>query len=211
MRIVFIFFIVMFANAAYIANITEVKNLEIRLNKPVTKGISGVVLCPYESEEIICARAISFGEYAKLYYYDNLKNDAFALPLVYPKKGDRVIFGKNYERILIIAPNQTAYLKLKERFKNFVIIPIDVFAAFLDDLPKREDFINFAKEMDIGLFVFALDRLYFVDANSFYVISKEDFSLKKFKLPFYSSYNFDIKEKNIINYYKKMLKDLNDW
>ena len=210
MRIIFILFIALFANAAYIANITNVKGLEIKLNKYIQKGVSGVVLCPYENEKIICANVISFGNYAKLYPYDNLKNDAFALPLIYPKKGDEVVFGKDYERILIIAPNQSIYLKLKYRFKNFVVIPIDTFAAFSDDLPKREDFINFAKEMDIGLFIFALDKLYFTDAKSFYVINKENFKTQKFKLPFYSSYNFDIKMKNIINYYKKLLKGIND-
>ncbi len=211
MRIFFILFVGIFLNAMSIVNITEVNGLRIKLDKPVQKGTSGVVLCPYQKEEIICANALSFGNYAKLYPYENLKNDAFALPLVYPKKGDKVIFGKNYSRIMIIAPNQIVYLKLKNRFKNFTVIPIDVFAAFLDNLPVKREFINFAKKMDIGLYIFALDKLYYVDAESFYVINSEDYNFpKKFKLPFFSSYNFDIKENNIINYYKKMLKGLND-
>ncbi len=211
MRIIFVFFIAIFANAYYVANIKDVKNLEIKLDKYVKKGASGVVLCPYENESIICARAVSFGNFAKLYVYDNLKNRAFALPIVYPKKDDRVIFGKNYERIMIIAPNQVIYLKLKDRFKNFTIIPSDVFAAFIDKLPTREDFINFAKKMDIGLYVFVLDKVYLVDAYSFYVIATQDLPLnyKNFKKPFYSSYNFDIKE-NILNYYKKLLRGIND-
>ena len=211
MRIIFVFLIAVLVNAAYIAKIIDIDNLKITLDKNIKKGTSGLVLCPYQNENIICAKAISFGDYAKLYVYDNLKNDAFALPLVYPNVNDTVIFGKNYSRIMIIAPNQSEYLKLKNRFKNLTIIPIDTFAAFLDDLPTRKNFIKFAKEMDIGLFVFALDKLYFVDANSFYVILKEDYNFpKKFKIPFFSSYNFDIKEKSIINYYKKMLKGLND-
>ena len=188
------------------------KNI-VTLDKDVKRGISGVVLCPYEGKKIICASCVSLGNSkAKLKVYDNLKNRAFALPVVYPRLNDEVIFAKNYERVLIIAPNQIAYLKLKEKFKNKIIIPVDTFAAFLDDLPKREDFIDFAKKMDIGLILFALDKLYFVDANSFYVVDEKnlDFKSKKFKLPFYSSYNFDIKEKNIINYYKKMLRGLND-
>ena len=193
--------------------IVDVKKDIISLENSVKRGVSGIVLCPYEEKKIICASCVSLGnKKAKLKVYDNLKNEAFALPVVYPKKGDEVIFAKDYERVLIIAPNQIAYLKLKEKFKDKIIIPVDTFAAFLDDLPKREDFIDFAKKMDIGLILFALDKLYFVDANSFYVVNEKklDFKPKSFKLPFYSSYNFDIKEKNIINYYKKMLRGLND-
>jgi len=212
MKVFFILLLAIFANASYMATITQVNGLKVKLNIPIKKGSSGIVLCPYEGEKIICARAISFGKYAKLYPYRNLKNDAFALPLVYPKKGDKVIFGKNYERVLIIAPNQTLYLTFKNRYKNLTIIPIDTFAAFLDDWPTKEDFIDFANKMDIGLFVFILDKIYIVDAHSFVVLLKEElpFSFKNFKEPFYSSYNFSVKEKNMISYYKNLLKGIDD-
>jgi len=212
MKSIFILFVAVLLNASYISTITKVRGLTVGLDKYVQKGSSGVVLCPYEKENIICARAVSEGNYAKLYPYEDLKNEAFALPLVYPEKGDKVIFGKNYERIMIIAPNQAVYLKLKEKYKSLSIIPIDTFAAFLDDLPTREDFIDFAKKMDIGLYMFVLDKLYLVDSYSFAVLVKENlpFSFKNYKKPFYSSYKFDIKENNLINYYKKMLKDIND-
>ena len=212
MRIIFVLLFAIFANAAYIAKVTSVNGLDIKLNKNIQRGVSGIVLCPYEKEKIICARAVSFGDYAKLYVYSDLKNEAFALPLVYPKKGDEVIFGKDYGRIMIIAPNQVDYLKLKNRFKDFTIIPVDVFAAFLKNLPTRYDFINFARKLNIGLYIFALgDKIYYIDSFSFYVIGKESFKLNKnFKIPFYSSYNFHLKAKNIINYYKKMLRGLND-
>jgi len=212
MRIVFVLLFAIFAHAAYVANIVSVNGLQVKLNKSIQKGVSGIVLCPYQKEDIICARALAFGNYAKLLPYASLENSAFALPLVYPKKGDKIIFGKNYSRIMIIAPNQTDYLRLKNKFKKFTIIPVDVFAAFLNDLPTRRDFINFAKKMNIGLYIFAFnDKIYFVDAYSFYVIAQESFQLNnKFKLPFYSSYNFDISKKNIEKYYEKMLKGLND-
>ncbi len=211
MKTIFILLFAIFANAAYLANIVSVNGLEVKLNKNIKKGMSGIVLCPYQKQDIICARALSFGNNAKLFPYSNLKNDAFALPLVYPKKGDKIIFGKDYSRIVIIAPNQVEYLKLKNKFKNFTIIPVDVFAAFLKDKPTKKIFINFANKMDIGLYIFALDKLYFVDSHSFYVIVKEKFmKYKKFNLPFYCSYKFNLNMKNPINYYKKMLKGLND-
>ena len=209
-------FLIFFISVLLFAKTTQIVNIDndvIMLKDNIKKGESGIVLCPYENKKIICASVISIGnKKAKLSVYDNLQNEAFALPIVYPKVNDEVIFGKNYDRVVIIAPNQFTYLSLKDKFKNFTIIPIDTFAAFLEDLPEKKDFLEFAKKMDIGLYIFALDKLYFVDAKSFYVVNKEKFLLlaKKFKLPFYSSYNFDIKEKNIINYYKKMLKGIND-
>jgi len=209
MKKLFILFIAIFLNAAYISTITNVKGLNVKLDRHIREGISGVVLCPYENEKIICAKAISLGNYARLYTYENLKNDAFALPLVYPKKGNKIIFGKNYHRMMIIAPNQNIYLSLKNRFKHLSIIPIDVFAAFLDDeVPTKEDFVEFANKMDIGLYIFVLDKIYLVDANTLYVLNEEDspFNIKRFKKPFYSSYRFDIKKENMLNYYKNILK-----
>ena len=208
-----IFFILLMALSLYAGNfvtkITDVSGNVIQMEASVKKGTSGIVLCPYEKEKIICARCVGIGgNKALLYTYSDLKNEAFALPLVLPKIGDDVIFGKNYDRIMIIAPNLDTYLKLKNRFSKFTIIPVDVFGAFLEDLPTKADFINFAKKMDIGLYIFALDKLYFVDALSFYAISEEDFSFNgKFKLPFYTSYPFDFKLNNPISYYKSMIKE----
>ncbi len=208
-----IFFILLITISLYaeglVTHITDVSNNVITTDAFLKKGISGIVLCPYEKEKIICARCVSAGENkAVLYSYKALKNDAFALPIVLPKKNDEVIFGKNYKRIAIIAPNLQTYLKLKKRFSTFSIIPIDVLGVFLEDEPTKEDFINFAKKMDIGMYIFALDKLYEVDALSFYAINEEDFSFKgKFKLPFYTSYNFDFDMKNPINYYKSMIKE----
>ena len=208
-----IFFILLFTISLYagglVTQITNVSGNVITTEAHLKKGISGIVLCPYEKEEIICARCVSAGENkALLYSYKALKNDAFALPVVFPKKGDKVIFGKNYKRIMIIAPNLETYLKLKNRFKNFTIIPVDLLGAFLEDEPTKADFINFAKKMDIGMYIFALDKLYEVDALSFYAINEEDFEFKgKFKLPFYTSYPFDFDIKNPVSYYKSMIKE----
>jgi len=213
MRIFLILFLFVFSFSMEITTISNVKKNIISLSQNVKKGTSGIVLCPYENKKIICARCVSLGEKkAKLYVYKELENKAFALPIVYPKKGDKVIFSKNYNRIMIIALNQEVYLKLKEKYQNrFTIIPIDVFAAFLDDVPTKKDFVKFAREMNIGLFIFALDKIYFVDGESFYNINSKDYDFKvnlKFKRPFYSSYNFDITLKNPIEYYKKFIKGI---
>ena len=192
---------------AYEVEILDVNNDVVTINKYVKKGVSGVVVCPYEDKKIICARAISFGKKAKLEVYDNLKNEAFALPTLYPKKGDKIIFAKDYNRILIIAPNQLEYLKVKENYKNNIIISPDIFAAFVDEIPIKEEFINFAKEMDIGRYIFVLDKIYEVDANSFYVIKRYEKNTKKYKEVFFTNYKKENIKKDLINYYKMLLKE----
>ena len=192
----------------YEVTITSVNSDIVTLDKYVKKGVSGVVLCPFEGKKIICARAVTFGKKAKLSVYDNLKNEAFALPIVLPKKGDKILLAKDYDRILIIAPNQLEYLKIKEKYKKATIISPDNFAEFLEDKPRRENFINFAKKMDIGRFIFVLDKIYEVDANSFYVVKKYGKNSAKYNEIFFTTYpKFDIKDNNMIIYYKNMIKE----
>lgn len=192
----------------YEVSIKSVNKNKAFLNETVQKGKSGIVLCPYNGMKIICARAVSFGDYAKLYTYDDLKNDAFALPLVKPKRGDGIVFGKDDKRIMIIAPTQTQYLKLKEKYKDSVVISSDVFASYIDELPKKKNFIEFAKKMNIGKYIFVLDKIYEVDAYSFYVLNSFGSNSDKYKKIFFTTYpDFDIKSENIIKYYKKFIKE----
>jgi len=192
----------------YEVEIKSVSKNKVLLGENVQKGKSGFVLCPYNEKKIICARAVSFGKYAKLYTYDDLKNDAFALPVVHPKKGDSVVFGKDDGRIMIIAPDQNAYLKAKEAYKNATFISPDLFATEIDDVPTRKDFINFAKKMNIGRYIFVLDKIYEVDSYSFYVLKKFGSNSDRYKKMFFTTYpDFDIKAKNVAEYYKKLIKE----
>ena len=212
MRIILILFSAVLAFSQGIAvKILNVNGTKIIINATIKKGVNGIVLCPYENNKIICARAVSLGgDEAKLYAYKALKNDAFALPLVYPKKGNEVVFGKDYSRIMIIAPNQTVYLKTKEKYSKNTIIPVDDFGVFLEGKPTKQNFINFAKKMNIGRYIFVLNKIYEVDALSMQVINSypNPYKNKKFKLPFFTSYNdYDIKMKNPVKYYKNLIKE----
>jgi len=192
----------------YEVTITDVSGDVVTVDKYVKKGVSGVVLCPYGGKKIICAKTVSYGKKAKLEIYDNLKKDAFALPAVFPEKGDKILLAKNYNRILIIAPNQYLYLKTKEKYKNAVIISPDIFANFLEEIPTKDEFVNFAKKMDIGRYVFVLDKIYEVDAESFYAVKKYGKNTQKFKEVFFTTYpKFDIKANNMIAYYKSLIKE----
>jgi hypothetical protein len=208
----------------YEVTIKNIQNDEIVVDKYVKKGVSGIVLCPYENKEIICARAVMFGTKGKLSVYDNLENDSFALPIVTPKIGNKIILAKDYNRVMIIAPNQDSYIKTKNLFKNKIFISPDIFATFLDEIPTKEDFVNFAKKLDIGLYIFVLDKIYLVDAYSFYAVKeyplKENYN--KYNKPFFVTYNrFKVnssvfsKVKNLFKsgvnsfneYYKSMIKE----
>ena len=202
-----LFFLLFLSLNAYEVKILDVNNDIATIDKYVKKGVSGVVVCNYEDKEIICARAISFGKKVKLKIYDNLKNEAFTLPIIHPKKGDKIILAKDYNRILVISPNQLEYLKVKEKYKNNIIISSDIFGAFVDDIPTKKEFINFAKEMDIGRYIFVLDKIYEVDANSFYVIKRYEKNTKKYKEVFFTNYKKENIKKDLINYYKMLLKE----
>jgi hypothetical protein len=217
MRIVFILFLCIYTLFAYEVKIKNIQNDEIRVDKYVKKGVSGIVLCSFENREIICARAVLFGTKGKLEIYDNLKNDSFALPIVTPKVGDKIILAKDYNRIMIIAPNQDAYLRVKNFLKNKIVVSTDIFVTFLDEIPTKEDFVNFAKKLDIGLYAFVIrNKLYLVDAYSFYVIKK--YSLNKnynFNTPFFVTYNNFQMEKSVFskikNLFKSDIKNFNEY
>jgi len=190
------------------AKILQVSGDGAKIDASLKKGISGYVICKYEDTPIICARAVAFGNYVKFYAYKELKNDAFALPIVYPKQGDKIIFGKNYDRIMIIAPNHEAYLKAAKMYQNNTIIPTDVFAPFIDDLPTKKDFRVFTRDFNIGRIIFVLDKLYEVDSFSFYAIKTKDIDFSApYKSAFFVSYPKFISGKNIINYYKSLIKE----
>lgn len=191
---------------AYEVNIINVNNDTAVIDKYVKKGVSGVVLCPYDGKKIICARAVCYGKKAKLNVYDDLKNDAFALPLVTPKKGDKILLAKDYDRILIIAPNQLEYLKIKQNYKNATIISPDIFATFIEEAPSKEDFINFAKKMNIGRIVFVLDKVYEVDAYSFYAVKSYGKNSVKYTNAFFTTFPNNIKNENFEKLYKSYIK-----
>jgi hypothetical protein len=139
------------------------------------------------------------------------------------KIGDKIILAKDYNRVMIIAPNQESYLRVKSIFKNKIFISPDIFATFLDEIPTKKDFVNFAKKMDIGLYVFVLDKIYLVDAYSFYAIKK--YPLKenyKYTKAFFTTYGkfktsgsvfYKVKNlfksdiKNFKEYYKNLIKE----
>jgi len=193
--------------SAYEVNIVKVNGDTVYFDKYVKRGVSGLVLCPYENQNIICACVISDGKKGYLRVYDSLKNNAFVLPYVLPKKNDKVLLAKDYNRILIIAPNQTEYIKVLQKYQNQTVIHPDNFAVFLDEYPTRSDFVNFAKKMNIGRYIFVLDKIYEVDAKSLYVLKSYGKNEYKYNAPFFTTYNLSNTLQNPIAYYKNLIRN----
>jgi len=176
------------------------------INKSIQKGRSGYVICPFDKKDIICAKVVFFGNKVKFENYDELKNNAFALPIVTPKAKDKIILN-NYERILIIAPTQELYLKIKDMYKNKTVIHPDLLYVYLDGEISKEGLEEFAKIMNIDEYIFVLDKIYEVDANSFYAIKTFSKVNIPYKFIFYNSYKKGKTSKNMIKEYKSFIKD----
>jgi hypothetical protein len=205
-----------------VVTLTKVEGTQEGVVSPIVpKGETGYILCPYMGKEIICGLALSEGEgRVRFEVYDNLKNRAMALPVVLPKPGDKVVFQKNYRRVLIIAPNSEIYFSLLNRYRKEGNTPIssDFLAIFEEDegVPSREDLISLAKKMDIGRYAIVTPEG---------VIELDALSLQKlrsypcncgpihYKVPFFTSYNdWEEPEEGILERYNEELKlDLSEY
>ena len=110
-----------------------------------------------------------------------------------PKAGDEVILGYNYQRGLLIAPNNSVYKKVTYFHKEREWIHPDVFAATLSrnghPTPLREDFEETCRSYNIGVVAFMFDKsLITLDCQSFKVMENKSTSIKAEdpQLPFYT-------------------------
>ena len=186
------------------SEITAVKSDKIYLDKSYQKGKSGIVLCPYLNKKIICARFISYGSYAKLFPYKEVVNNSFARPNILPKKGDKVLFNFNYNRILIIAPNQKIYEHIKNLYQNLNIIPSDNLATYVDKFDKK-NLLSFQRDLNIGRYIFYhKGNIFEIDAFSLYAIKKKKLKIyANYNGPFFTYLkNFGIKNINYLQIFK---------
>jgi hypothetical protein len=120
-----------------------------------------------------------------------------ALPVVVPKPGDKIIFQKDYRRVMIIAPDRESYYSLVNQYqeKGNSVIPSDVMAVFVEDndeIPSRREFINFAKRLNIGRYIFLSDKgIEEIDALSLTplrVLPWKGNGKVSYKVPFFTTY-----------------------
>jgi len=165
----------------------------------ITPGMSGIVIHEYdETHKTIVATALVQSSNKSqttllLSKFDGLQNEKLPNIKTKPQKGDLVLLGQLYNRVLPIVPNQATLQNIKEKFANFMIIHPDIFATELSKdkkpLPEVKDFQNICKKMNIGLVMFVFkDGSDFIDCNSWKKIYHTDMGYIKDKTvkPFYN-------------------------
>ncbi|SFP82397.1 plasminogen-binding N-terminal domain-containing protein [Hydrogenimonas thermophila] len=170
------------------ATLDSVENNKVTiLQGNLTPGMSGIVIHKYdETHEAIVATAEvekSNGSQTTLLLskFEAIQNKNLPNIKTKPQKGDRIILGQLYNRVLPIVPNQATFQKVKESFSNFMIVHPDIFAVELSKdkkpLPEVKDFRKVCKKMNIGLVMFVFkDGSDFIDCNSWKKIYHTDIS-----------------------------------
>jgi hypothetical protein len=182
------------------------------IDKDVPKGLSGYVV----QNKMFIAKVISLSHKRVKYLpFAKLKNEALASPDLFPKKGDKVVFGIYNNRRLLIAPNQYIYISIKNKYPTIKWLSSDLFANYFTTKPQKEDFQKFCRNFNVGLIDFILDKEYIVDCNSFVVLSTSPIhNSAKYTKPFFATYSkftkdiFSFVPSDWIKYYKSLLKTI---
>lgn len=209
----FVTFLFSLVNKEETKLVTSGKQIGV-IDKKLPAGLSGEVI----QEGIIIAKAYSLGgnkvQYAP---YETLRNDAFATPILYPKKEDKIVFNRYAHRGLIIAPSQEKYNEVEAKHPEVTWIHSDVFASSITRKPSKENFQEFCNSYNIGIIYFVLDKEYVVNCDNFTVIkSFPNAHPTPYTTPFYSAYTkrkvgtFDSTPADWIEYYKEYIKVIHD-
>jgi hypothetical protein len=193
----------------------------------VNIGSSGVIVHRFnKNHSSIVAKIIvvqKIGKTMKVRFlpFNDLKQAVLPVPKILPQDGDIAILNYMYNHSLIIAPNYQTYKNIENIHSDIRWLHPDLFAAklFADNNPSpgKQAFQKMCKEYSFSLLYFAIGNSgYFVDCNSFKILSKEPIKNSgEVMLPFYSRVK-DIKASwlsfgkskidNYNTYYKSLLR-----
>ncbi len=179
---------------------TDGKTTQITAALPV--GMSGIVIHNFDNKhKTIVAQAVvtavrSGKSIIQFKPFKRLRQSALPDYDIKPAKGDTIILGYLYNRVLPVTPDKAHYDAFVEKHRTqFDIIHPDLFASQLyfdyQPRPDKDAFRQSCLQNDTALLYFAIDhRGYFVDCNSFKVIASEPLSrpvdAQKAQKPFYS-------------------------
>jgi len=178
------------------SSVKSTSNGIIQLSSSVPAGMSGIIIHDYGNGlSAITHSTISLGNgKASVEPYTAILHKNIPSIQTTVTVGDNVIFGNFYNNALIIAPNQTVYQQIKEKFKRTWIHP-DTFA--LDFMQEGDTKISmevlerFAKKNQVGLvLVVASDRLLIIDPISKKIIGSTALKTNpnSAKTPFYARF-----------------------
>jgi len=182
------------------ATVDSVENSKATISQGnLTLGMSGIVIHEYDEthKAIVATAQVQSSSKSQttllLSKFDGLQNKKLPNIKTKPQKGDRVLLGHLYNRVLPIVPNQETLQKVKENLTEFMIIHPDIFATELSKdkrpLPEIEDFQNVCRKMNIGLVMFVFkDGSDFIDCNSWVKVYHKDLGYVEGKTvePFYN-------------------------
>jgi hypothetical protein len=154
-------------------------------NADIPVGSSGIVLHAFDdTHKTIIAEAIVTERKEnkitiKFRKFKRLRQTALPDYKILPQKGDILILNYLYNRVLPITADEKTLKAFNEKYQSaFEIIHPDIFASQLyfdhQPQPTKEDFQNTCQQNDTSLLYFTIEKSgYFVDCNSFKILSKE--------------------------------------
>jgi len=188
----------------------------------VEVGQSGVVLEWLNSDRrAVVAKAVVVGVSGtqvaiKFEVFSDVAQDSLPKYIALPKVGDDVVFGLFDSRALVVAKNQSDYLKAITLVNKQLIHP-DLFAFRLyknrKGVPTKEYFTSFCSDYSVADVYFAVeDKLYKVDCGSMNVISSEPFTPsgdKSYESPFF--HRLGTIETGYLGFYKESVPNYEDY
>lgn len=126
---------------------------------------------------------------------EGFEQGAFPAPVLFPKKGDEVIFRSFNDRAFLVAPSQEIYEKIKAAYPDVTWLHPDLLAAYLMDVghssPVRGDFRKVCTQYAAGIvYLVNLNEGQALDCQTFTPIKKDYITgrapIEERMLPFFS-------------------------
>ena len=150
-------------------------------------GESGIISREVNGNEFIIAEAqvdsINEGvAVVKISEFTKMREKYLPKPQGKVAQGDKITFRILYDKALLIAPNQSAYQAIVDRFSDIDFLHSDIFATYLakegENMPSIADFARFCAKFDIGLvFVAGQKSLDILNCQSFKILDSSPLSL----------------------------------
>ena len=176
----FVFAISVFALEPSQATVVAVDEDTITLDRSYEPGVSGIVYHSYDADNsaIVATVAAQGGTEVSIVQSQYVKNDALPSIATKVRRGDTVIMGYLYNRSLLITPNEQTFEQVMHLYPSMDFINPDLLAFQLmqegQELPDKSSIQKYCAQNAIGLiYLVAADMGYFIDANSFEVLSVE--------------------------------------
>ena len=150
-------------------------------------GDSGIVSREINGNEFIIAEAqvdsIAEGvAIVQISDFAQMREKYLPKPKAQVAQGDKITFRILYDKALLIAPNQSMYQVIVDKFNDIDFLHSDIFATYLakegENMPSIADFGRFCTKFDIGLvFVVGQKSLDILNCQSFKILDSSTLEL----------------------------------